>query len=692
MNMKHKRVMVTGLATILFTFFSIKVFAGTKATIAILNQFHFDINDPVSNTMRKIAWGMVKGLHWLVKGLEDVVYNINNALGGFFTSEQIQALQSKIILIALALIVLLILFIGIMNMIKPQQVTTIISNLIIGVVVAIAIPTLLSEAYNFSTQAIAYINSDANGSLQKMSDRILIDNITDVTRYETEGFKSTTLKYKNNFLLSGNPDKISEIDATELVDPENMKKPEVWSNKIVEKNGKQELKELSSGKIGFVDAPILSGYYYRWKFDWLNIFSTLLVTGTALILSSIKIARLLYELAIHQVMTQIVALLDVMTAQRLKKCIQMLVATFVTLIAVFFMLQVFIIGMTYISNVTNPILRLILMVALAWSVIDGPNLFEQILGVDAGINGALKTVYGLKAAGGIMTGAMAVMGGRGALEAIKAQGIIGSAKSVVSKTGGVMGTLGGVAAGAVAGARENSQRVSDIKSGFAGQTAEKASTIKSTPDISSAANTEMNVKTSSSPSSPLTSGLASFMDKSESPTTTTAHVRDINPEKSIPIAKTPSGISQNSFVPPEASGVSETPAAPEPTITSAVAVPPHATTNKKKDELPGTIGAYIGSAISARVKQSTPVTSARRAYALTKGSTQQRGNKIVATEEKAQRIMSEGEGIPHREAIKQAKREMREEKKDAGEGIPWVHQEQDAERSQQLHKESENKK
>lgn len=688
MNMKHKRVMVTGLATILFTFFSIKVFAGTKATIAILNQFHFDINDPVSNTMRKIAWGMVKGLHWLVKGLEDVVYNINNALGGFFTSEQIQALQSKTILIALALIVLIILFIGIMNMIKPQQVTTIISNLIIGVVVAIAIPTLLSEAYNFSTQAITYINSDANGSLQKMSDRILIDNITDVTRYETEGFKSTTLKYKNNFLLSGNPDKISEIDATELVDPENMKKPEVWSNKIVEKNGKQELKELSSGKIGFVDAPILSGYYYRWKFDWLNIFSTLLVTGAALILSSIKIARLLYELAIHQVMTQIVALLDVMTAQRLKKCIQMLVATFVTLVAVFFMLQVFIIGMTYISNVTNPILRLILMVALAWSVIDGPNLFEQILGVDAGINGALKTVYGLKAAGGIMTGAMAVMGGRGALEAIKAQGLIGSAKSVVSKSGGVMGTLGGVAAGALAGARENSQRVSDIKSGFAAQAVEKTSNIKSTPDISSAANIEKDVKTSSSPSSPLTSGLASFMDKSvsESPTTTTAHVGGLNSEKMS------SGISHNSFVSPETSGVSETPAATEPSIASTVDAPLHATANKKKDDLPGTIGAYIGSAISAKVKQSTPVTSARRAYSLTKGTAQQHGNKIVATEEKAQRIMSEGEGISRREAIKQAKREMREEKKDAGESIPWVQQEQAAERSQQLHKESENKK
>lgn len=434
MNTKHRKIVISSvIAVFILIFLSVTVWAASTKNILMEFEGQLEQNNPTSNIVRQIAWKMATGLHWLVKGLEDVIYNINSTLGGFFISEQIQELQNKMMILALALIVLLILFIGIMNMIKPQQVTTIISNLIIGVVIAISLPTLLSTAYNFSNQAITYINSDSTGELKKVSDRILLDNVTDVTRYEAEKFRSTTLKYKNSFVIpGGKADSIITINPTELIEPDNMKS-EVWESKLVDKKGKQVVEEINSG---FFGVSLLSEYYYRWQFNWFTIFTTLIVTGISLIFSGVKIARLLYELAIHQILTQIVALFDVMTAQRIKKCLQTLVATFATLIAVFFMLQMFIIGMVYISNVTNVFLRLLLMVALAWSVIDGPDLFAQIMGVDAGINGALRTVYGLKAAGGVMTGAMAFMGGRTLLDTMKSNGAIGTAKSVFSKISG----------------------------------------------------------------------------------------------------------------------------------------------------------------------------------------------------------------------------------------------------------------
>lgn len=690
MNMKHKRIVSAGLITILFAWTNLIAFATvSKSTKAILKQFNFKTNNMFLSPFRLTAWYAAKGLHWLVSGLEEVIFNINDTLGGFFTSEPIQALQGKIILVALALIVMLILFIGIMNMIKPQQVTTIISNMIVGVVIAIAIPTLLSAGYDFANQAIAYINSDESGSLQKMSDRILVDNITDVTRYEAEGFKSTTLKYKNYYLLSGSdPSKITGIDPNELVNPDDMKKTEVWSNKITDVNGKETIEELHSG---FAGISTFSSYYYRWKFDWFNIFSTLLVTGTALILSSIKIARLLYELAIHQVMTQVVALLDVMTAQRLKKCIQMLVATFVTLIAVFFMLQVFIIGMTYITNVTNPILRLILMIALAWSVIDGPNLFEQILGVDAGINSAMRTVYGLKAAGGIMGGAVAAMGGRGALEAIKAQGLIGSAKSVIGKSGGIVGTVGGTTSGWIAGMRENHQRMESVRAKYlnTGTENDKAtadsgridqSTSKSkTPDAVSAIQSAETFAAASIDAGIKTGSTFSSLGTSEP--TPPPHI-----QKNV-----------SSSVATKAS--STEPTASEPTETSDAPGAATATTVKKKEESPGTIGAYIGSGISGSMHKSTLVTSTRRAYALTRGSMQQHGNKKVAREERILQTMSDTEGLSRRDAVRQVKEQIKKEKDEKrkdkessiGGGQTWAQQEQAKEQSQQLHKESGDK-
>lgn len=261
-----KGVVILIIALFLITgLFSLAAYADTVDTRSILNQFNFESNDSAKSTIRQIAWSIALGLHWMVGGLEEVIYSVNDTLGGFFTSSGVQALEEKMIPLALELVAVLILFIGVMSMIKPQQATTIISNMIVGITIAIALPTLLSTAYSFTNQAITYINSDSSGTLQKISDQILLDNVTDVTRYDQEDFKSTTLKYKNYYIMPGaDGTKITKIDPTELVNPENMKHPDVWRNIVKsDQDGKETLEELWDGSVGFVTMPALSQYYYR---------------------------------------------------------------------------------------------------------------------------------------------------------------------------------------------------------------------------------------------------------------------------------------------------------------------------------------------------------------------------------------------------------------------------------------------
>lgn len=678
MNTKHRKIVISSvIAVFIFIFLSVTVWAASTKNILMEFEGQLEQNNPTSNIMRQIAWKMATGLHWLVKGLEDVIYNINSTLGGFFISEQIQELQNKIMILALALIVLLILFIGIMNMIKPQQVTTIISNLIIGVVIAISLPTLLSTAYNFSNQAITYINSDSTGELKKVSDRILLDNVTDVTRYEAEKFRSTTLKYKNSFVMpGGKANRITNIDPTELINPNDMKS-EVWEHKLEDRNGKQVVEEIHSG---FFSIPLLSTYYYRWKIDWFTIFSTLLITGMALVFSGVKIARLLYELAIHQILTQIVALFDVMTAQRLKKCLQTLVATFATLIAVFFMLQMFIIGMVYISNVTNVFLRLLLMVALAWSVIDGPDLFAQIMGVDAGINGALRTVYGLKAAGGVMTGAMAFMGGRTLLDTMKTNGAIGTAKSVVSKAGGIVGGVarhsgniaGGVAgavAGAVSASKETAQRMNNLK-------ASPAQVTRNTSSQGSENKSGESIRSAADYTAPTTTSTRATNHRASSPAKT--------PHTTI---QAPSSTDNQ-----QAKSSSASAAIEKPSGESTIVDSPDKPNTGKQDTAPlSTIGEHIGATVITKAQQigtimqkSSPSVTARRAYSLTRGSFEKHGNKRVLQEEKTQQIIKSQPNIARRDAQKLAKKEIRMEKQTSSNSQSWVDQERTLERSQEL--------
>ncbi|HEX3018083.1 MAG TPA: hypothetical protein VHP31_09575 [Caproicibacter sp.] len=608
---------------------------------AILNQYPLESNGILPNIMRQLGWSVVLFLHWIVGGLEDVIYGINDAIGGFFTSNGVTDLENKVLPIAVALIGVVVVVLGIQTIIKPQKFTPIVSNFIVGIVITIALPSLLSTAYTFTNQAISYIDSDSNGKMQTMSDRILVDNITDVTRYDTNGFKSTTLNYKNYYAMpKSDLSQITKINATELVTPDNMTHKEVWSKKVsTDTNGTQTLQDLGTGQFGVVNLPIFSEYYYRWNIDWLSILSTLIVTGVALIFSSIKISRLIFELAINQTMTQVMALLDVFTAQRLKKCIQMLISTLGTLFAVFYMLQIYILGMSYISKVSNIFLRLILMVSLAWAEIDGPNLFEQILGVDAGLHNATRTLFGLKAASSMLAGGIALAGGRGAIDALKTKGVFGAARGLVGKAGSAAGKMSGMAAGTISGAAENRQRVAAIRQGQSDPAAAKKSGSEQSgqQDKGTQINSPADVSNQATPDSP-----SSVPENSSAPSLNNNNINGTaeNTNKSDSISSLQQRSGQR--VPGQGSNpgkqIAESPVAA------------------------ATIGGAVRSGIKNRINGSGTVNSARRMYNLTRGTMQAHGDKKVAREEKVQAKMQGNNDLSHHQAVRQVKKEDNNEK------------------------------
>lgn len=85
----------------------------------------------------------------------------------------------------------------------------------------------------------------------------------------------------------------------------------------------------------------------------------------------------------------------------------------------------------------------------------------------------------------------------------------------------------------------------------------------------------------------------------------------------------------------------------------------------KQPEPAGSIGEYARNKISAGIRQSGPVTSTRRVYGLTRGSMQKRGDKLVDRETRAQtklqNAQAQGEALSHHHAIREAKKDMRDE-------------------------------
>ncbi len=414
--------------------------------ISTLTTFDLEPNNFIFYPMRQIGWTLAKGLAFIVNGVYDAVYSVNSVMTGFLNAQSVQDLINRVLPIAVLLFTVVLAFIGFQFLMKKQEANTLIANFLVGVIVAVALPTAIGYLSTFTQQAIGVIGQ---GNME-LGDSILQSGVTDTLLYDPlfgTGQSPDSLTTKNNLT----EESIAYMNPSELVKPGeyDLQHPEVWKHCITtDSAGNTVVEEVSSG---FFGVDFLSSYYYRWDIDWLTIFATLIITTVALLFSGIKIARLLYEIVVHQLMAQALGFLDIYSGQRLKRCLQSLIASFVTLFGCFLLLQLYMIGMTYVSqNVDNLFAKLICLAALAWAVIDGPNIFEQVVGIDAGLNSTVAALVGIRSASRIVGSA-----GRTASKVTR------TAASAVSKVGGgaakAASSFGGAAAGTVAGKRAAAQ-------------------------------------------------------------------------------------------------------------------------------------------------------------------------------------------------------------------------------------------
>lgn len=399
--------LLTTIAALLLT---MTVMAADADTIKILKKFDMPQNNVVSYVCRWIGWALLCGLSYLVNGIESVIYNVNSTIGNFFANAKIQNLNDTLLVILFLVLLLVVLFVGLQFIIQPQQqIAPIITNAIIGIVVLVTVPYMISSLYSVTNAAIGIIGQ---GQQTGMGTQILLDNVTDVLRYDADNFSTTNLENKKSWYAENSSDRITDIDITEMVSADQTSHSEIFGHKVeINTDGTEVLADINTGSFFWQEIPLLSDRYYRWKVDWLVCFVSLIISAIALFLSSIRMAVALYELAIHGMMTEVMALLDVYTHQRMKKCLQLLVTTFASFFGFFLLMQIYLIGMNAISSSSADLfVKIVCMVALGWMVIDGPSIFEKVIGQDLGVRNAARTMVGIRAAGAT-AGAIAGKGG-----------------------------------------------------------------------------------------------------------------------------------------------------------------------------------------------------------------------------------------------------------------------------------------
>ncbi|MDP9580591.1 UNVERIFIED_ORG: hypothetical protein J2X74_006523 [Bacillus sp. 1751] len=359
-----------------------------------LHEFseYLDVGNIVTYMLRKVGWACIQLLSFLVDGLEGITDSILG-IKSFFNSPEIQDFITKIQPFLYVLLAFSFLYIGYMLIIqKKVNREQIMINIFISMAVLLLLNTSMLKADKFTDQAIKAVDLNEKGTV---SEKIIKSNLTDVAQFDLTKWKSPKLKESNKV-----PQKnIMMIDITEKIDD----KFKVSKDKELSADGKDIITHKTAltpdGKDGVAELDngwfdFFPELYYRWSWNFWTIAISLFVIGMTLLFTSIKLAKLCYELGFNAILAQLVAPADVADGQKLKAVLKNIVNTFLVTIMIFISMKVYLMGTVFISDKLEGIPYLIALIAFSIAVVDGPVMCERLFGIDAGLKSGWGAIAG----------------------------------------------------------------------------------------------------------------------------------------------------------------------------------------------------------------------------------------------------------------------------------------------------------
>ncbi|MGX1373427.1 hypothetical protein RKD56_000507, partial [Priestia megaterium] len=359
-----------------------------------LHEFseYLDVGNIVTYMLRKVGWACIQLLSFLVDGLEGITDSILG-IKTFFNSPDIQDFITKIQPFLYVLLAFSFLYIGYMLIIqKKVNREQIMINIFISMAVLLLLNTSMLKADKFTDQAIEAVDLNEKGTV---SEKIIKSNITDVAQFDLTKWKSPKLKEPNkvpqqNIMMIDITEKIDDKFKVNKKDTLSDEGQKILTNKAdITPDGKEGLVELDNGWFDFF--PEL---YYRWSWNFWTIAISLFVIGMTQLFTSIKLAKLCYEIGFNSILAQLVAPADVSDGQKLKAVLKNIVNTFLVIIMIFISMKVYLMGTVFISDKLEGIPYLIALIAFSIAVVDGPIMCERLFGIDAGLRSGWGAVAG----------------------------------------------------------------------------------------------------------------------------------------------------------------------------------------------------------------------------------------------------------------------------------------------------------
>ena len=382
--------------------------------------------------IRSLGWKLIKGLVWINDFFEKIVTTIVT-LNNFYDSPQMERFMDIAKPLVFGVFVIAVFVLGILFILnKIEKRSEVLLNLLMAVAIVVVIPVLMTEMGKVVGFGIGWMGQTS----PTLAGGVIKSNTADLKYYAEKDFATAGRgsRYVGNDSTPPRPlDKnnvnvgtteyryanqldsdISDIDINEKLDldtPEKKGGYKEWGEDQSEKaqeflkhkavptgvGTKKEVKELRDPAIKFTNLG--EEKYYRYHVNWGTTILTLLVTAFALMITVIKVGRVIFDLAFHQLFGMFVAVSDLTGGQRTKKVLAEIANSFAVIFIMVVIIKIFTLYGGWVTSIKpqiGSVGTVLMLIAGAWAVIDAPDIVQRIMGIDAGLRsgyGALMGAY-----------------------------------------------------------------------------------------------------------------------------------------------------------------------------------------------------------------------------------------------------------------------------------------------------------
>ncbi len=364
-----------------------------ESTLSEYSKF-FTIAGVIEDMIRWILFKIVCLLTYIsdaLEGIMDKIYSLNH----FFENKQVEAIYNSFKPVFWMILTLAIVYIAYKMVIDREfKGERIFQNFILSSMVILALPMFMTSLEKITTGSINVLNETKIQQSTTTARSIIKDGLSDLSYLESQNFKLNGYGNNNKVATNNiNSDNILKIDINSTMSSGSFLNPthEIYSKKLVlDENGNEKVVKLEKKFFNLIQEE-----YYRFNIDYLIVIVSLLCLVLTFILTSIKIARIIVELAFKKIFAMTLAFGDIASGQKLKAVLKDILSSFAIIFTTALLLKIYTIGTSWVGTLNaNEIVKIIFMIALSLMVIDAPNIIERILGIDAGIKSGWSLLAG----------------------------------------------------------------------------------------------------------------------------------------------------------------------------------------------------------------------------------------------------------------------------------------------------------